>query len=96
MPGEVVCGDENNSYGPPIVIKDEFGCYKSSGYQWCPFFRSCIRPWETECPVEPTIVNPIGPPIVPGSDSDPHGCVPSANNVWCPRLNRCILASRCM
>lgn len=42
-----------NKWCTPIVggDRDIHGCIGSAGYSWCASLGSCVRPWETSCPV---------------------------------------------
>merc|ERR1711907_5054 len=30
--------------------KDEHGCLRSAGYNWCPHSKTCVRSWRDSCP----------------------------------------------
>lgn len=38
---------------PQIVGNDSdiHGCKASAGYSWCDYLQTCVRPWETPCPM---------------------------------------------
>ena len=80
--------------------RDDHGCVSDGGYQWCESTSSCVRQWETPCPVMP-VLHP--PPIDPLPIQEPGpviDCNPCPPPVPCPmpympniNMNNCKLNS---
>ena len=47
--------------------RDDHGCVLDGGYQWCESTSSCVRQWETPCPmiaIDPLPIEEPGPVII--------------------------------